>query len=174
MRASAKTGPCRRSNGMDERPAVFPLWPAVRAHDAALASGLLAAIAPAPHSLPPGAAACALALRRVELDRLAPPASWFPPGVAGAAPGRMASYLAGRLCAERALAESGAPPGVARDVDGAPVWPPGYIGSITHDASLACAAVLPAHAALGLGIDTEGWLEADAMEAVAQVCMTPA
>ncbi len=71
---------------------------------------------------------------------------------------RDTEFLAGRLCARAALAELC---GGAMDISlpigdsGAPVWPRGFIGSISHAAGLVSAVVAPAARARGIGFDIE-------------------
>jgi len=84
------------------------------------------------------------------------PAVRLPDGLAAAAPKRRREFLAGRTCAARALARLGLGPcEVAIDADRAPVWPAGVVGSITHSAGFAAAAVGLAAQLAGLGIDAE-------------------
>lgn len=77
--------------------------------------------------------------------------------VAKAVARRRAEYAAGRACARAALAELGSEPGpILRDADrGAPVWPSGVVGSITHCDGYRAAAVAHAADILTLGIDAE-------------------
>jgi enterobactin synthetase component D len=44
---------------------------------------------------------------------------------------------------------------VHRSAYGAPLWPPGFVGSITHTEACAYAAVAPQVAGFGVGIDSE-------------------
>jgi enterobactin synthetase component D len=44
---------------------------------------------------------------------------------------------------------------LARDVDGLPVWPGGWTGSISHSATAALAAVCPRATGISLGVDIE-------------------
>jgi 4'-phosphopantetheinyl transferase EntD len=76
--------------------------------------------------------------------------------IATAHPGRRREFLAGRTAARRALAALGAPPGpiLARE-DRAPVWPAGWVGSITHTRTHAAAAAAHARDFAALGIDFE-------------------
>jgi 4'-phosphopantetheinyl transferase EntD len=64
---------------------------------------------------------------------------------------------AARIVARTLLAELGASPGVElpRLASRAPRWPPGFVGSLAHDDEYAVAAVAPAHALRGVGIDVE-------------------
>ena len=91
-------------------------------------------------------------------------ASLLPPHVvieeelnpAGGAQSRGRDFAAGRQCAGRALARLGfdASP-VERGPRGEPLWPPGVVGSITHCAGYAAAAVARSRDLDGLGIDAE-------------------
>jgi len=77
--------------------------------------------------------------------------------VARAVQRRRAEFTAGRACARAALAALGCPPGpIPRDTErGAPVWPAGVVGSITHCDGYRAAAVARAADILTLGIDAE-------------------
>jgi 4'-phosphopantetheinyl transferase EntD len=78
------------------------------------------------------------------------------PAVERAVPKRRGEYAAGRACARAALATLGAAPGpLPRDDRGAPVWPDGVVGSITHCDGYRAAAVARAADILTLGIDAE-------------------
>ncbi|WP_327292298.1 4'-phosphopantetheinyl transferase family protein [Streptomyces sp. NBC_01198] len=79
------------------------------------------------------------------------------PAVARAVAKRQREYAAGRACARAALARLGAPPGpVLRDSHrGAPLWPAGVVGSITHCDGYRAAAVARTADILTLGIDAE-------------------
>jgi 4'-phosphopantetheinyl transferase EntD len=92
-----------------------------------------------------------------ELDRV-PLLPEEEPAVARAVPKRRAEHAAGRACAREALAALGVPAGpIPRDdADrGAPVWPAGVVGSITHCEGYRAAAVARAADVLALGIDAE-------------------
>ncbi|MYS25239.1 4'-phosphopantetheinyl transferase EntD (siderophore biosynthesis) [Streptomyces sp. DvalAA-14] len=77
--------------------------------------------------------------------------------VARAVAKRRGEYAAGRACARAALAELGHPPGpILREAErGAPVWPAGVVGSITHTDGYRAAAVARTEDVLTLGIDAE-------------------
>jgi 4'-phosphopantetheinyl transferase EntD len=73
--------------------------------------------------------------------------------IAGAVPGRLAEFVAGRSAARRVLHALGLPAqALPMAPDRAPVWPPGIFGSIAHAAGFAVAV-----ARLGgpLGVDIE-------------------
>jgi 4'-phosphopantetheinyl transferase EntD len=76
--------------------------------------------------------------------------------VTRAVPKRRREFAHGRACARRALAELGARPSAllaaeTRD----PLWPAGFVGSISHDRALSVAVVARSDAYAGLGVDVE-------------------
>jgi len=76
--------------------------------------------------------------------------------VARAADSRRAEFAAGRSLARQALAALGGPDcAVPSGQDGAPVWPAGYVGSITHSRGQVAAAVVLRADLRALGIDLE-------------------
>ncbi len=75
-------------------------------------------------------------------------------------PKRRLEYLAGRLAARAALQSVGADDLVIGRHDGAPVWPEGYCGSISHSAGLAVAVAARLRDWRSLGIDIEARLPA--------------
>lgn len=70
---------------------------------------------------------------------------------------RRSDFLAGRVCAAQALEAAGAGRAayVPRSADGLPVWPSGWVGSISHSAEWAAAAVAQADHCLALGLDIQ-------------------
>jgi len=69
---------------------------------------------------------------------------------------RRREFSAGRTCARQALRELGcADAPIVHNQSGAPLWPPGIVGSITHSKTHAAAAVAESSRARGLGIDME-------------------
>jgi enterobactin synthetase component D len=65
----------------------------------------------------------------------------------------------GRQCAAALLRAAGSSElGVARGADGAPCWPPGFVGSISHTAEFVAVALAPLAACGALGIDMEALL----------------
>lgn len=69
---------------------------------------------------------------------------------------RLAEFCSGRYCAHRALAEfgySGFP--VLRDAQGAPQWPAGMTGSISHSGAWAVAVVASMKRIRAIGIDLQ-------------------
>ena len=79
----------------------------------------------------------------------------IPNSFAAASEKRIKEFVGGRLCARAALRQLGAPEEVGMDIDGRPVWPSGYIGSITHTNTFVSAAASPTTELKGLGIDSE-------------------
>jgi 4'-phosphopantetheinyl transferase EntD len=76
--------------------------------------------------------------------------------VAGSAPKRRRDFALGRACAHAALAGLDRDSGpIARGEDGAPRWPAGLVGSITHTDGYAAALVARATDFAGLGVDAE-------------------
>ncbi|MGP9017030.1 4'-phosphopantetheinyl transferase family protein [Streptomyces sp. BR1] len=75
----------------------------------------------------------------------------------GAVERRRREFATGRACARRALAALGAPAHgpLPRDARGAPVWPNGTLGSITHCTGYRAAVAARADEALALGVDAE-------------------
>ncbi|AOR37351.1 4'-phosphopantetheinyl transferase [Streptomyces fodineus] len=76
--------------------------------------------------------------------------------VAGAVDKRRQEFAAVRQCARRALAQLGHPPAPLLPGErGAPQWPAGIVGSMTHCAGFAAAALTRATDLASLGIDAE-------------------
>lgn len=76
--------------------------------------------------------------------------------VAGAAQKRRRDFALGRACAHAALAQAGCDMGpIGRAPDGAPIWPAGLVGSITHTQGYAAALVARVADFAGLGVDAE-------------------
>jgi 4'-phosphopantetheinyl transferase EntD len=78
------------------------------------------------------------------------------PLVAAAVASRRAQFAAVRHCAREALAKLGRPGGpLLSDPRGAPVWPEGVIGSMTHTHEYCAAAVTADSRFASVGIDAE-------------------
>ncbi|MGW0770173.1 4'-phosphopantetheinyl transferase family protein [Streptomyces sp. NPDC002676] len=76
--------------------------------------------------------------------------------VARAVPKRRREFAAVRACARRAMEKLGVPPQpVVSGVRGAPRWPAGVIGSMTHSDGYCAAALVRATDLASLGIDAE-------------------
>jgi 4'-phosphopantetheinyl transferase EntD len=90
--------------------------------------------------------------------------------IARAVDKRRREFVTARNCARSALAGLGiAPVPIPRGQRGAPQWPPGVVGSITHCAGYRAAVVAWAADAASLGIDAEpnGDLPGGVLEAIA-------
>lgn len=78
------------------------------------------------------------------------------PALARAVPQRRREFIVARACARQALRRLGAPAGaIPKGPAGEPQWPPGVVGSITHCAGYAAAAVARRSQLLTLGVDAE-------------------
>jgi 4'-phosphopantetheinyl transferase EntD len=103
----------------------------------------------------------------------APAAVLFPEeeaAIARAVATRRREFTTGRACARAALTRLGVPPGpIVPGFRGAPQWPPGVTGSITHCAGYRASAVarLADVAALGLDAEPHGALPAGVLERIA-------
>jgi 4'-phosphopantetheinyl transferase EntD len=75
--------------------------------------------------------------------------------VAGSSDKRRRDFALGRACARAALEQLGLPGAVGRQAHGAPVWPSGVTGSITHTNGYAAAIVARQPDFTGLGVDAE-------------------
>jgi enterobactin synthetase component D / holo-[acyl-carrier protein] synthase len=76
--------------------------------------------------------------------------------IAKAVPKRRREFATGRWCARRALHRLGVPPAPILPGDkGAPGWPPGIAGAITHCAGYRAAVVTRIEAYASVGIDAE-------------------
>ncbi|MBQ0946374.1 4'-phosphopantetheinyl transferase superfamily protein [Ideonella sp. 4Y16] len=87
-------------------------------------------------------------------------------------PSRRASFLAGRLCAGRALAQFGIGWPVLRGDTGEPVWPDGSVGSISHTSEMAYAVAAPASVCAGIGIDSELIVDHAGFAVIQALCCT--
>ncbi|MFG2991727.1 4'-phosphopantetheinyl transferase [Streptomyces sp. NPDC048257] len=89
----------------------------------------------------------------------AAPAPLFPAEAAlmeGRRERRRRQFATARACARRCLAELGRPPvALLPGPGGAPRWPSGVVGSITHCQGYRAAVAAPASAVAALGIDAE-------------------
>lgn len=76
--------------------------------------------------------------------------------LANAAEKRRREFTTVRACARAALAKLGvAPVAISRGLNGAPQWPPGLVGSMTHCAGYRAAAVARAADIITIGVDAE-------------------
>lgn len=102
-------------------------------------------------------------------------AARLPVALQNAVPRRRNEFLAGRYCAVRALARAGCMDAAwpARRDDGLPAWPAGWLGSISHTADGALAAVARCSACTALGVDVERIMSANQVEAVRSLVAMP-
>jgi len=76
--------------------------------------------------------------------------------IAHAVAKRQQEFRAGRICARQALQHLGCSPGpLARQQDGAIVWPEGVVGALAHKEVWCAAAVARRSAFAGIGLDIE-------------------
>jgi 4'-phosphopantetheinyl transferase EntD len=69
---------------------------------------------------------------------------------------RRREFCLGRAAARLALRRAGGPDAtIWKGAGGQPIWPPGWVGSITHTRGTAAAVVAPASGAAGVGVDME-------------------
>jgi len=87
---------------------------------------------------------------------------------------RQTEFLAGRLCARSALhSHNGQAEHPGQDTDGAPLWPAGLCGSITHSKGLAAAVVASRQQFLGIGLDAEVLMSATRAQRLAAQILCP-
>ena len=99
----------------------------------------------------------------------------LPSSLDKAAPKRRAEFMAGRLCARRALGlVQGKESVPSIGPDRAPLWPTGAVGSISHSDSWAAALVGSQDHYLGLGIDIEPYLSGSDSQKLATALLTAA
>ncbi len=101
----------------------------------------------------------AIGAEMLECDGEEPPKGLYEEelrAIANASDGRRREFAGGRACARHALDLLGVPPGpLPIGVDGAPEWPAGVVGSITHKGRYRAAAVALSRDLAGLGVDAE-------------------
>lgn len=94
----------------------------------------------------------------------------FPHSLQKAVPKRKAEYLTGRVLAANCLRKlESTSTDVARGKDGAPVWPNGFIGSISHSEKKVISCVASATDLQGLGVDIEDILDDTTAQQVAGI-----
>ncbi|MBV0891413.1 4'-phosphopantetheinyl transferase superfamily protein [Paracoccus sp. Z118] len=109
------------------------------------------------------------ALRIVPVTAAAGP---VPETLRSAAPRRRNTFAAGRRAAAEALAAAGsAGAEVGIGPDGLPLWPEGWMGSITHTDDIAAALVMRAAPGAVLGLDLEAMMTPDLARDIAPEIM---
>lgn len=103
------------------------------------------------------------------------PSVHLPEALRRAASRRQIEFLAGRYCAQRAVlgALSIDPGTLPVGEGGAPRWPHGVVGSITHSRRLASAAVARRSDAAAIGIDSEAIMAAAQADEVRPLIVQP-
>ncbi|MEG3162878.1 4'-phosphopantetheinyl transferase superfamily protein [Sphingomonas sp. LB2R24] len=90
--------------------------------------------------------------------------------IVGTAEIRRHHFTAGRTCAREALRQIGGPAvPLLRSANGAPIWPSGYVGSITHSQGICCAVAASALEVEAVGIDAELLTTLD-LDVVRMIC----
>jgi enterobactin synthetase component D len=86
---------------------------------------------------------------------------------------RQVEFLAGRVCAQQALATltGDRPVAIPTQPDRAPAWPSGVVGTITHTANYAAALVASASRYQGIGIDCEVILSPENLSLQKHICV---
>ncbi|PWY48748.1 4'-phosphopantetheinyl transferase [Pseudomonas sp. RW409] len=93
---------------------------------------------------------------RIDLGQLLQHGAELPVDIQRSVHTRRVEYLAGRYCARQALGQLGAATwAVGRKADGAPDWPEGVLGSLSHTEERVIACVAWQSEWSGLGIDIE-------------------
>ena len=87
---------------------------------------------------------------------------------------RRSEFLAGRVCAQHALAQLGTH-GLAGSIDKRrdPIWPVGYVGAITHSHGVAAALVGPQSHWQGIGLDVEHWIAPESARHLSSAILEP-
>ncbi|MBT9548239.1 MAG: 4'-phosphopantetheinyl transferase superfamily protein [Candidatus Sericytochromatia bacterium] len=99
----------------------------------------------------------------------------LPQTLLSAVPKRQSLYLTGRYCAREALKQAGwtPQPEITTGPVGEPIWPPGWVGSITHSQTHVSVAIAAATAYRGLGLDNETPMSEKTLQAVKDKISTP-
>ncbi len=96
----------------------------------------------------------------------------LPEELASAVEKRKQEFLAGRLCAFEALRHSGAAGKVEFGADRTPVWPVGWVGSITHTEGVSAAVAAPVERVRGIGLDVEAVMSTQTVNRIFDAVMT--
>lgn len=97
----------------------------------------------------------------------------FPPHIRNSVIKRQAEFIAGRICARSILDAYGLGGHVvAVGKHREPLWPDGFVGSITHSNHYAAAIACPASDVLGIGIDIETVITDEARQAMMELVVS--
>lgn len=98
----------------------------------------------------------------------------LPSTLAGAVQKRKAEFIAGRYCAREALGQLGDKLDAAIGIGAhrEPLWPPGFVGSITHTHGFASAVVGSRTRVRAVGIDSETWVAPAIVDEVERQVLT--
>jgi enterobactin synthetase component D len=139
----------------------------------ALSQKLEAGFIESPHEFELDIARVAMPLNLVSHMLEFVPDESLPPDICGAALKRRLNFIGGRFCAESALERIGfAGAVVQRDALGAPIWPDGTVGSITHTDQFAYAVVSRSVQTGNVGIDSEDIFSDSVLTDVRSMCCT--
>jgi enterobactin synthetase component D len=112
-------------------------------------------------------------LARFSSEQFALHAIDFPTHIRNSVPKRQAEFIAGRICAQTVLKAYGIEgQGVGIGGHREPVWPPGFVGSITHNGQYAAAVACKNIALLGMGMDIETVIDDDARAAMVELVVS--
>lgn len=134
---------------------------------------------PPPLPLPEGAGYVSLRVQPENYPALAAALSQhleLPASLRTAVAKRQALWLAGRWCALQALQAAGClyPKIPGTGEMGEPLWPMGWVGSISHSDTHVSAAVAPTQHCAGLGLDNESLIAGKTLDAVRERISLPA
>lgn len=98
----------------------------------------------------------------------------IPMRLSRAVPKRKAEFAAGRFCAQNAISKLTAGiREISSGESGEPIWPSGFIGSITHTTKRAAAIVCRSDGPFWVGIDLEEIISLDDTEEIGSLILTP-
>lgn len=110
--------------------------------------------------------------KRFQPDLFKAAAIDYPASLQNSVVKRQAEFLAGRIAAAHALRPYGLeqqPIGIGRQRQ--PIWPEGYVGSISHSQGMAVALIQPETEFIGVGLDLEARLSTESQQAMLSVVL---
>ncbi|MDX1505312.1 MAG: 4'-phosphopantetheinyl transferase superfamily protein [Spongiibacter sp.] len=114
------------------------------------------------------------ALSRFDKKLFADYGIYQPDNISQAVEKRQAEYFAGRYLAARAFARFGLDNVTLRSNNKrGPVWPKGFVGSISHTDDFACCALARAEHYLALGIDAQAWISEESAPRLSRRILSP-